>query len=78
MTSIEWFWQQIKKSSCTYDDVEKLFEQAKEMHKAETQIPNDEIFKAALDYDNMTSYDTPIAHFQMGAFWYREQLKQRQ
>jgi hypothetical protein len=35
MTSIEWFWQQIKKSNCTYDDVEKLFEQAKEMHKEE-------------------------------------------
>jgi hypothetical protein len=41
-------------------------------------IPNDEIFKAALDYDNMTSYSTPIGHFQMGAFWYREQLKQKQ
>ena len=41
----------------------------------DTQIPNDEIFKAALDYDNMTSYSTPIGHFQMGAFWYREQLK---
>jgi len=51
----------------------------KEGYKAkDTQIPNDEIFKAALDYDNMTSYNTPIGHFQMGAFWYREQLKQRQ
>jgi hypothetical protein len=34
-TSIEWLWEQIKNSSCTYDDIEKLIEQAKEMHKQE-------------------------------------------
>ena len=38
-------------------------------------INNDEIYKAALEYDNTTSYDTPITHFQMGAFWYREQIQ---
>jgi hypothetical protein len=38
-------------------------------------INNDKIYKAALEYDNTTSYDTPITHFQMGAFWYREQIQ---
>lgn len=42
---------------------------------SDKRINNDEIYKAALEYDNTTSYDTPITHFQMGAFWYREQIQ---
>jgi hypothetical protein len=91
MTSIEWLIEQLRQLAhndkhhlgmgdirITQGMLDDFYEQAKEMNNAETQIPNDEIFKAALDYDNMTSYTTPIGHFQMGAFWYREQLKQKQ
>jgi hypothetical protein len=60
------------------------FEQAKEMHKQEMkqlsqqEISDEEIWEASIDYDNGATYDTPIVHFQQGAFWYREQLKQKQ
>jgi hypothetical protein len=42
------------------------------------EISDEEIWEASIDYDNGATYDTPIVHFQQGAFWYREQLKQRQ
>ena len=53
----------------------KLIRKEKEI--SHMGINNDEIYKAALEYDNTTSYDTPITHFQMGAFWYREQIENK-
>jgi hypothetical protein len=35
MTSIEWLWDKIKKSNSTCYPIEKLIEQAKQMHKRE-------------------------------------------
>jgi hypothetical protein len=40
-------------------------------------ISDEEIEKAALDYDNAVIYGPPLVHFEQGAFWYREQLKSR-
>jgi len=42
------------------------------------EISDEEIEKAALDYDNGVIYGPPLVHFEQGAFWYREQLKQKQ
>ena len=43
-----------------------------------TEISDEEIEKAAADYDNGVLYGPPLLHFEQGAFWYREQLKQKQ
>jgi hypothetical protein len=42
------------------------------------EISDEEIEKAARDYDNAVIYGPPLLHFEQGAFWYREQLKQKQ
>ena len=42
------------------------------------EISDEEIEKAARDYDNGDIYGPPLVNFEQGAFWYREQLKQRQ
>jgi hypothetical protein len=42
------------------------------------EISDEEIEKAAREYDNNVIYGPPLVHFEQGAFWYREQLKQRQ
>jgi len=42
------------------------------------EISNEEIWKASIEYDNQAFSETPIVHFQQGAFWYREQLKKKQ
>ena len=41
------------------------------------EISDEEIEKAARDYDNSVIYGPPLLHFEQGAFWYREQLKQK-
>ena len=41
------------------------------------EISDEEIEKAARDYDNSVIYEPPLLHFEQGAFWYREQLKQK-
>ena len=41
------------------------------------EISDEEIWEASINYDNGATYETPIVHFQQGAFWYREQLKNR-
>ncbi|NBQ17325.1 hypothetical protein EBU24_03340 [bacterium] len=43
---------------------------------SQQEISDEEIWEASINYDNGTTYETPIVHFQQGAFWYREQLKQ--
>jgi len=42
------------------------------------EISDEEIEKAARDYDNGDIYGPPLVNFEQGAFWYREQLKQKQ
>ena len=42
------------------------------------EISDEKIEKAARDYDNGDIYGPPLVNFEQGAFWYREQLKQRQ
>lgn len=42
------------------------------------EISDEEIWEASINYDNGAFSETPMVHFQQGAFWYREQLKQRQ
>jgi len=51
-------------------DISKMVE----VHQQE--ISDEEIEKAARDYDNSVIYGPPLLHFEQGAFWYREQLKQ--
>jgi len=41
------------------------------------EISDEEIEKAARDYDNGDIYGPPLVNFEQGAFWYREQLKQK-
>jgi len=41
------------------------------------EISDEEIEKAARDYDNSVIYGPPLLHFEQGAFWYREQLKSK-
>ena len=45
---------------------------------SQTEISDEQIEKAARDYDNGDIYGPPLLHFEQGAFWYREQLKPRQ
>lgn len=52
--------------------------EAMEEYKAQLpqqEISDEEIEKAARDYDNSVIYGPPLLHFEQGAFWYREQLK---
>jgi len=54
--------------------------EAMEEYKAQLpqqEISDEKIEKAAADYDNSVIYGPPLLHFEQGAFWYREQLKQR-
>ena len=39
------------------------------------EISDEEIEKAARDYNNSVIYGPTLLHFEQGAFWYREQLK---
>jgi len=41
------------------------------------EISDEEIEKAAREYDNGDIYGPPLVHFEQGAFWYREQLKSK-
>ena len=41
------------------------------------EISDEEIEKAARDYDNSVIYGPPLLHFEQGAFWHREQIKNR-
>ena len=48
-----------------------------EFAKLSKEISDDDIEKAARDYDNGDIYGPPLVNFEQGAFWYREQLKQK-
>ena len=48
-----------------------------EMISSQQEISDEEIEKAARDYDNAVIYGPPLLHFEQGAFWYREQLNSR-
>ena len=62
----------------------KKFEQAKEIHKqqmatncSQQEISDEEILKAALEC-KFEDLDISIGLFELGAKWYREQLKLKQ
>jgi len=42
------------------------------------EISDEQIEKAARDYDNAVIYGPPLVNFEQGAFWYREQLKSKE
>ena len=42
------------------------------------EISDEEIEKAARDFDNAVIYGSPLLYFEQGAKWYREQLKLKQ
>jgi len=84
MTSIEWLEDWMTKNQYFIgNDLLVAIKQAKEMHKQEIaqlsqqEISDEEIEKAARDYDNSVIYGPPLLHFEQGAFWYREQLKHK-
>ena len=71
MTSIEWLKDWMTKNQYFIgNDLLVAIEQAKEMHKQEMEISDEEIEKAVNNPDN-DAYS-----FREGAKWYREQLKQ--
>jgi len=83
MTSIEWLWEQID-GIIPYQDINtsQLFngvlEQAKEMHKQEIEISDENITKQSWIYEPRDKFDAAFLReaFIRGAEWYREQLKQ--
>jgi hypothetical protein len=81
-TSIEWLKKELEDYgspshlNLDWKTFDEIFAQAKEMHKVEQEISDEEIEKAARDYDNSVIYGPPLLHFEQGAFWYREQLNQ--
>jgi hypothetical protein len=79
-TAIEWLVEQFNLDYNGENELSpsEFIKQAKEMEKQQTEISDEEIEKAALDYDNSVIYGPPLVHFEQGAFWYREQLKSRQ
>ena len=52
------------------------FEQAKQMEKEQTVISDEEILKAAKEYV-YEDLDISVGSFELGARWYREQLKKK-
>jgi ABC-type glycerol-3-phosphate transport system substrate-binding protein len=78
MTSIEFLFKELWETSKDKLEWHSILEKAKEMHNKEVELSDEEIEKASRDYDNGTIYGPPLVNFEQGAFWYREQLKQRQ
>jgi len=77
MTSIEWLrkelWEQFN-----FSFSDNIFEKAKEMHKQEIEISDENIKKQSWIYEPRDKFDTGFLRkaFIRGAEWYREQLKQ--
>jgi len=55
--------------------IEHISNVSKILELPQQEISDEEIWKASINYDNGAFSETPIVHFQQGAFWYREQLK---
>jgi hypothetical protein len=91
MTSItQWVEEEIKISEkiqrkSPYNDfnagrlevLESIKEELLSSTSSQTEISDEDIEKAARDYDNIVIYGPPLVHFEQGAFWYREQLKNK-
>jgi len=73
MTSIEFLKEKLTSVFVNDKGFNKLFEQAKEMHKQEIEISDEEI-----EEEIRNRYMTPIADYAWrdACKWYREQLKQ--
>ena len=85
-TSIEWVLQYLNNVKpnefCSIEKIKELLEQAKEMHKTEQEISDEEIFyqKQVMNpyptgEQSYTAYEKGFMDF---AKWYREQLKSKQ
>ena len=75
LTAVEWLEKELK-DRYTLINSEPFFEQAKEMEKEQTEISDEEILKAAKEcvYNDL---DISVGSFELGARWYREQLKKK-
>jgi len=77
MTAVNWMIEELIKKHVgkVGNEYVEIFEKAKEMEEQQTEISDEEIEKAARDYDNGDIYGPPLVNFEQGAFWYREKLK---
>ncbi len=74
-TAVEWLEQKLKNRYSLIHS-QPFFEQAKQMEKEQKDRTTlEEVWNASIEYDNSTMQETPMVHFQQGAFWYRDQLK---
>jgi len=57
-------------------EIVKAFDDAQMLDSQlfQQEISDEEIEKAARDYDNSVIYGPPLLHFEQGEFWYREQI----
>jgi hypothetical protein len=75
MTSIEFLFNELWETSKDKLEWHSILEKAKEMHKQEMEISDEEIENDAFE---RFITDSGRFGFISGAKWYREQLKQRQ
>lgn len=90
LTAVEWLFRWVNDNpEATHKEYSEAFEQAKQMEKEQLEnarpqivsncvikeISDEEIWNASIKYDNGAMLETPMVHFQQGAFWYRKQLK---
>jgi len=70
MTAVEWLTDQLQIDGGTMRD------KALEMERQQMEISDDEILKAAKEC-RFLDWDNSVGSFELGAQWYREQLKQK-
>jgi hypothetical protein len=75
MTAVEWLVDKLMKGEFI-NNPDELIKQAKQMEKEQTEISDEEIEKAAKEcvYEDL---DISVGSFELGARWYREQLKKK-
>jgi len=76
-TAVEWLFEKLWDESKDKFTWYALRQKAIEMEKQQKEMSNEEIWNASIEYDNGAIQETPMVHFQQGAFWYREQLKKK-
>ena len=82
-TSIKWLIEEMMrkgffKESVTLTNIDHLQYKAEEMHKQEMEISDEEIQKAAKEYDIKSTIWKAKLVFMDAIEWYKDQLKQRQ
>ena len=76
MTSIDYLFTELWETSKDKLTWHTILEQAKEMHKQEMEISDEEILKAAGEC-RFEDLNISLGSFELGARWYREQLKSK-